>query len=147
MPIRSCASTIIRLVCLGLLSVAGGAVGEENEEDEALSPAEVFLSQYERTGETVTCLSVRRINRIRPLDDTRMLVQVGPGKYYLNEVTRGCERARRTSTRLQYTTSTGRLCRNEIIQVIDNISGIFVGSCSLGDFERLEKKPEAPSDS
>jgi len=147
MPIPSFASVIVRLVCVGIVSTAGLAIAQEAGEDDALSPAEAFLAQYERTGETVTCLSVRRINQIRPLDDTRMLARVGAGQYYLNEVTRGCERARRTSTRLQYTTPTGRLCRNEIVQVIDNVSGIFVGSCSLGDFERLEKKPEDPSDS
>lgn len=115
--------------------------------DEANSPvpsarAAKVLDKYNRTGETVTCLNLRRINQIRPLDDRHFLVSLGSGTHYLNIVSKACRGASRSNNRIQYTTSIGQLCQNEIINVIDNTSGIFMGSCGLGAFEKLEKKSE-----
>lgn len=97
------------------------------------------LAEFEPTGATDSCMSTSRINQIVALDEKHLLVRVGASRYYLNKVSGRCSGADRSSNRLQYSTSTGQLCRNEIIQVVDNSGGFLVGSCSLGDFERLEK--------
>ncbi len=97
------------------------------------------LSAYEATGETTSCLSVGQIRSIDPLDDRRFLVRANNG-YYLNETSNRCSGAARSGNRLQYKLSTGQLCRNQIISVVDNSSGFTVGSCGLGSFEKLTKK-------
>jgi Family of unknown function (DUF6491) len=100
------------------------------------------LAEFEQTGDYQTCLGLRQINQIKALDEHNFLVRVGVNQYYLNKVSGRCNGADNTFNRLQYTTSMSQLCRNEIISVVDNTAGFFVGSCSLGDFERLEKKPD-----
>ena len=120
------------------LSPAGSMVAAEEMSDEAAQK----LERFEQTGETRSCLGLRRISQITPLDDHLFLVRVGANEYYLNEVNGRCSGASRSFNRLQYKTSIGQLCRNEIIRVVDNSSGISVGSCGLGSFERLQEKTE-----
>ncbi len=101
------------------------------------------LAEFEQTGDYQTCLGLRQINQIKALDEHNFLVRVGVNQYYLNRVSGFCNGADSTFNRLQYTTSISQLCRNEIVSVVDNTTGFTTGSCSLGDFERLEKKPDA----
>jgi len=98
------------------------------------------LAQFDRTGEIKNCLGIRQISSIDALDDRHFLVRAG-SQYYLNVTGGRCSNAGRAGYYLQYSTSLSQLCRNEIIRVVDNSSGITAGSCGLGSFERLEKKP------
>lgn len=99
------------------------------------------LATFDRTGETLSCLGLRQISEIKPLDDYRFLVRVG-NDYYLNTVSGRCSRAADGFTHLEYSTSLSHLCRNEIINVVDNSQGFQVGACGLGGFERLKSKEE-----
>lgn len=97
------------------------------------------LAAFERTGETDSCLPLRSIRQIKPLDERYFLVQVGQNQYYLNETKGRCSGADRLGYRLQYSTTLSQLCRSEIIDVVDNTTGFTAGSCGLGEFEKLEK--------
>ena len=101
------------------------------------------LSEFERTGELETCLPLRRINQLEALSDDVFLVRTGANGYYLNEVKGRCNGATRSSNRIQYSTSLSQLCKLQIITIVENTNGFTVGSCSLGDFERLEKIQQA----
>ncbi len=125
-------SGVLALSACASASVAKGEISES---------AAKRLAQFERTGETTNCVGSRRINSITPLDEYNFLVRVGLNSYYLNQVS-GCNGADSSFNRLQYKLHGGQLCRNEIIQVVDNSSGMTVGSCGLGSFERLTKKPK-----
>ena len=109
--------------------------------EEISAEAAARLAEFERTGEVETCLNIRSINQITALDERHFLVRVGVNQYYLNEIDGRCSGADRAGNRLQYSTSIGQLCRNEIIQVVDNLNGFTVGSCGLSAFEKLEKLP------
>ncbi|MGE0408012.1 MAG: DUF6491 family protein [Amphiplicatus sp.] len=102
------------------------------------------LAGFEPTGEKVNCLGLQRVDQIDPLSENMFLIRSGADDYYLNEVSGRCSGADSNFNRLQYKTSLSQLCRGEIITVVDNSSGFTVGSCGLGDFERLRRKaPEA----
>lgn len=123
-----------------LLAACATNDGGDQEMSEAAAER---LADFERTGETESCLPLRSIDQIKPLDERHFLVRAGVNDYYLNEVSGRCNSAHRSNYRLQYTTSLSQLCRLEIIEVVDNSTGFTAGSCSLGDFERLEKVEEA----
>ncbi|MEO1135041.1 MAG: DUF6491 family protein [Pseudomonadota bacterium] len=116
---------------------AGGCASAVEPEEVSQEVAE-RLAEFEATGETRSCIGVTQIRTIDALDESRFLVRAG-GAYYLNEVSGRCNGADRAFNRLQYTTSIGQLCRNEIIRIVDNSNGFTVGSCSLGDFQELEE--------
>ena len=128
---------ILTVACSAVLAAGCATTASD---DEAMSErAAERLAQFEATGETETCLSTTRIQSITALDERHLLVRVSASNYYLNKVSGKCNGAHRAGNRLQYTISTGQLCRNEIISVVDNSTGITEGSCSLNSFEKLER--------
>lgn len=103
-----------------------------------MAEADAVLANYTETGETRSCLSLRAIDEIEPLDETRWLITTRGGEAYLNVVSRGCGRAASDFTYLQYSTPTGQLCDNESVRVLDRGADTFAGSCGLGVHQRLE---------
>ncbi len=130
----------ISLLVAGAAALAGCA-STQSTDDKLSERAAKRLAEFERTGEVRSCLNITRINSITPLDDYHFLVRVGVNEYYLNEVSR-CSGAGNIGNRIQYEISTSQLCRNQIVTVVDNTSGIIAGSCGLGGFERLIEKTE-----
>lgn len=99
--------------------------------------AQQMLSEYERTGETVTCLSLNTIRDTDAVDDFTLLVEAPRGEMYLNELSGRCIGLAREQ-RYSHKTSQNKLCKGDIIQVMDSF-GNPLGSCGLGDFEKLSK--------
>ncbi|HXI88005.1 MAG TPA: hypothetical protein VNH64_11135 [Parvularculaceae bacterium] len=127
---------MIRLLAFSAFAVvfsAGAAVA-------ARPDAAATLAKFENTGNTESCLNVRTISSITPLSDTEFLVRVGTSRYYLNETHGKCIGAASAFSRLQYTTTTGMLCSNQVVDVVDNSTGFTSGACALGDFQELRKK-------
>ena len=98
--------------------------------------ADRVLANYEKTGDTVSCLGLSQVRDSDPLDDYAILFEAS-GKTYLNELNGRCNQLGR-ERRFSYRTPQNRICKGDIITVIDSI-GITVGSCSLGEFQALSK--------
>ncbi len=134
-----------KLIGIAVAAFAGAACASSGSY-EMSEKASARLAEFERTGDYQTCLGLRQISQIKPLDEHNFLVRVGLNQYYLNKVSGRCSGADRTFNRIQYTTSISQLCRNEIISIVDNTTGFTTGSCGLGDFERLENKVDNADD-
>ena len=119
--------------------ISSCATANTYEQSEAVTSR---LAEFEATGDTQSCITTSRINSITALDERNFLVRVGVSNYYLNKVERSCNGADDTFNRIQYKVSGGSLCRNQIIEIVDNSSGFTVGTCGLGSFEELEKIPK-----
>ena len=135
-------SITLASVCAGAVAIAGCATGSGYEASEAVVAE---LAKYEKTGTTDSCLPLRTIDTIKPIDDRNFLVKTRTGKLYLNELSSSCSGADRSQNRLQYTLSQSTLCQNEIIRVVDNLNGFTVGSCGLNRFQEVTRKTEVAS--
>lgn len=135
------ASAAVAIPIFAASAMIASAEGQKSEEQEFSPKVTKTLSGFERTGETRNCIGVRRLKGIKALDDQHFLVEASGNRYFLNVVGKGCVGASRSSTNIQYTTPSGRLCRNEIITVVHNLSGFSTGSCGMGEFIELRKKP------
>lgn len=124
----------------GMAAIAVGCASVE--QGEMTQAAKDRLAEFERTGDVRNCLNLRSVSQITALDERHFLVRVGVNDYYLNELSGRCAGAGRFNNRIQYATSLSQLCRNQIITIVDNSSGITAGSCGLGGFERLVEKPD-----
>jgi len=125
---------------IGVVWAAGCATSSAEKINES---AAAVLAEHERTGEVVSCLSVRQISSIEAVDEKTLLIRSGVSNYYVSDLMSRCSGATSTFNRFEYTTPTGQLCRNEIIRIVDNTANILAGSCGMGSFEKLEKKPAA----
>lgn len=95
------------------------------------------LGGYELEGSTMSCVSTRSIKRTTALDDRHILFEMSGKKKYLNRLRGRCARLGFEDS-FAYKTVGSRLCSGEIITVLHD--GDPGGSCSLGVFERIEKK-------
>lgn len=137
MTLRSLFSTAA-LVMMSAAASGCATDGSTARDAARAAEADAVLANYRLTGETRACLPLRSIDEIEPLDDTRWLITTRSGEAYLNEVSRGCNGAAREFTYLQYSTSIGSLCSNEIVQVIDRGSNMSQGACGLGQHQALD---------
>lgn len=101
-------------------------------------PNSAALDNFDRTGETVSCISARSTD-ITPVDESTLLVRSG-GAYYANVLQGKCSRIDDNFTRIELKLFSNQLCSGEIIKVVHQSNGTFLSSCSLGEFEKLRKK-------
>jgi hypothetical protein len=137
MTLRIAALTASALSATVVLGACASADAESRASAQS-AEADAILAEYQATGESRTCVPVRSIDQITPLDDSRWLVTLRNGETYLNEVSRGCSQAASDFTYLQYSVPTGSLCSNEIVRVIDRGTDTSLGACGLNEFQRLE---------
>ena len=119
----------------GLAGIAGACAATtagqaDNGQAEAAS-----LAGLEKTGETTNCLPLQSIRDTDIISDTAIIYTVTGGQKYINELNGSCTRLAREG-RFSYKTTQNRACSGDILSVTDEF-GTFLGSCSLGDFERL----------
>ncbi len=123
------------LALAAIVVAAGAATGALARADKARE----LLSQYEKTGETVSCLSLRNVRDTDIVDDYAMLVEAS-GDVYLNELSGRCIGLSREG-RYIHDSATGQMCRGDIIRVMDSF-GRSLGGCGLGAFEKLKEIPQ-----
>jgi len=131
---------IRKLLLVGAMWAAGCATTGAEPVNQA---AAEILAGHERTGDVVTCLNVRQISTITAVDEKTLLVRAGVNDYYVSDLKSRCNGVANRFTRIEYTTSTGQLCRGEILRIVENSGNFLTGSCGMGSFERLVKKPPA----
>lgn len=82
----------------------------------------------------LSCLPTLRANDMEVIDENTIAFRNG-SRVYINHPEGGCPQATQGHTALvtrQYA-QTGP-CRGDVVQVVDTLSHITVGSCALGDF-------------
>ncbi len=131
---------IKRMTIMGAIVIGGCATAGAEPVNES---AAAKLAEFDRTGEVTSCLNVTQVASIEAVDEKTLLIRSGVSNYYVSDLSSRCSGATRGSTRFEYTTSTSQLCRNQIVRIVDNGGGFMVGSCGMGSFEKLTKKPAA----
>lgn len=120
------------------IALAGGyaalatAGAQGPSERDAARTAELMAGRT--AGEPVSCVNMRDLGSSRSIGDGDILFE-GPGRriVYVNRPVGGCPDLGPGRTLVTRTTST-RLCRGDIAQVVDPVTGTTYGGCGLGDF-------------
>ena len=84
-------------------------------------------------GKAEKCLPTYRSSDMTVIDDDTILFRDGR-TVYVNHPLGGCMNLHQSGRALVTRNFGPQLCRGDIANVVDNSSGITVGSCSLGDF-------------
>lgn len=84
-------------------------------------------------GERVECINLRRVRSTEIVNDTAILYRMADGTVYLNRPEAG-QTSLNEWDALLTRTQTSRLCRIDVVQVYDPLSGIEKGAVFLGDF-------------
>ncbi|MEL6361974.1 MAG: DUF6491 family protein [Pseudomonadota bacterium] len=140
-PIR--VTRMASAACLAAIGLSACATAPSNTVNEV---ALARLQTLEGTGETRTCLPSGTNNRFEAVDNNRVLVRTGVSNYYLSRTSGDCSKGSRFANRFQFVVRGGNICANQIVNIVDNNSGIIVGACSLGPFERMRRKKAVAED-
>jgi hypothetical protein len=89
-------------------------------------------------GKAEKCLPTYRSNDMTIIDDNTILFRDGR-TVYVNHPLGGCNNLHQSGRALVTKNFGPQLCRGDLATVIDNVSGIPVGACSLGDFVPYRK--------
>lgn len=84
-------------------------------------------------GEAERCLPTYRSNDMTIIDDNTILFRDGR-TVYVNHPLGGCNNLHQSGRALVTKNFGPQLCRGDLATVVDNVSGMSVGACSLGDF-------------
>jgi hypothetical protein len=95
---------------------------------------EAELRGYEPAGPPVSCVSMRTLQGNRSIGEGAIVFDGPSGRKWVNRPPAGCP-SLEFGRALQVRTSSSQLCRNDIVTVLDPVSGSQYGSCGLGDFE------------
>ena len=107
---------------------------------EAEPPEE--LAKFTMTGETEQCLNLSTIRNTPVLDDQHILFETRNGNTYLKKLPYRCSGLGFEES-FSYATSLNKLCRQDIIRVLNRGGGGGVrNTCGLGPFEKLAEKEE-----
>ena len=109
--------------------------------DEARAEVEERLAGYAPAG-TRTCLPGRSQASRRIYADGTILVRQA-GSLYGQNLGPGCASASDIHTALVTEGTFGNMCAGTIARVIDNSTGMFRGSCSIGDWTQYDKVEDA----
>lgn len=123
-----------QLAILAFAGLAAGCMDEGPAAPSASASASLAAALEGRVaGPPVDCVSQRDLRGNRSAGEGAVIFD-GPGDMiYVNRPPAGCPEldvGRALVTR----TTTGRLCRGDIVTVVDTASSIQYGSCGLGEF-------------
>ncbi len=120
-----------------LVALSGCAVSGAEQGQRSLK-AQQTLDRYlsgKVAGAPQACLPFYRSDDMIVVDDRTILFRDGSRRIWRNDPVGGCSGLGRPGTALVTRSFGGTgLCRGEIANIVDTTSGMFVGSCSLGDF-------------
>ncbi|WP_114952930.1 hypothetical protein [Sphingosinicella terrae] len=126
----------MKLALATLLAVGMVGCTAENELGSAAAPPSQALTAElsgRTAGQPLPCVSQRDLRGNRSVGNEAILFE-GPGDVvYVNRPPGGCATLNSGRTLVTRTTS-GRLCRGDIVTIVDPVSGVDFGSCGLGDF-------------
>jgi hypothetical protein len=130
----------LTLACSAVLAASFGlaACATSPEPAERSPDALRELARYldgKVAGQPQSCLPTFRSQDMVVIDERTILYREGANRVWRNEVNGPCNGLGRPGTAIvtrQF--GSGSLCRGEIAQIVDTVSGFTVGSCSFGDF-------------
>ncbi len=88
-------------------------------------------------GKRTSCINIINILDTRVLDDGTILFETDMNKVYINRLPYQCPGLKMEGS-FSYSTSLSRLCRQDIIKVLDEAGGISTSQCGLGEFVLLK---------
>ena len=127
------------MLATAVVGMCACATASEPAERSAKAQAEYDrLLAGKTAGKAEKCLPTYRSNDMTIIDDDTILFRDGRTTY-VNHPLGGCMNLDRSGSALVTRNFGPQLCRGDIATVVDNSSGITLGSCSLGDFVPYRK--------
>ena len=124
-----------KIVALSLLPLVAGCMEQRPMEMSARAQTELAAAIEGRTAEAPqSCVSTRELHGNRSAGEGAIIFQgASSNVLYVNRPPAGCPDMR-MGYALKTRSPSTQLCRGDIVEVFDPVSGFTAGACGLGDF-------------
>ncbi len=123
---------------LAAMATAGCAYTAQDTTDRGLSPQQMALMERELGGKVagrpMSCIPTHSTNDLVRVSDSVLLYRVGSNLVYKNELRGSCPGLSRDSDVIVSEVRGAGPCSGDIIRLVDRATGMYHGSCALGDF-------------
>ncbi len=133
-------STLFIATFASTLTVAGAVADDKKKQTRSERRLESVMEKYQATGNTESCVNLRFLKESTIIDNQTIFFESIGKKGYMNRLPHRCSQLM-SQERFAYKTSLNQLCSTDIITVLDSF-GREWGSCGLGKFEEMERKPK-----
>lgn len=124
----------MRAILISALAFGAASCATYEREPGPVGPELAAETASRLAGQPQSCVPQRDLEGNRTVDDGDAIIFSGGGNLiYVNRPPGGCPTLRFGRTLVTRST-TGQLCRGDIVDVVDLTSGMHYGSCGLGDF-------------
>ncbi len=132
---------------LSLLAVAGGAallgtstiaIAERDSYTDRNAQKLAKALAGRAAGAPVSCIGNSRGSDMQVIDDNTILFREG-GTVYVQKPSGGCHGLETGYSLVTRMAGTNRLCRGQIGEIVDRVSGFTYSSCVFGDFVPYRK--------
>ena len=133
-----------QIIALAALALAAGCTAA-SPETEALARADgeamlaAELRDYSPAGTPVNCVPLRNLQGNRSAGEGAIIFGGQSGRLYVNRPPAGCP-VLDSGRAISFRTTGSQLCRGDIVNVFDPVSGFGFGSCGLGHFEPYTRR-------
>lgn len=124
------------LALLAMLLALAGCAGGDRHSGTSGNAMLADVSTFKATGEPRQCVPLRGTN-LTPAGDRHVMARVNASTQFRNELRSPCPGMNRNRTLVVRATGS-QLCDMDVFEVVDPISGISFGVCSLGTFTPVE---------
>ncbi len=102
----------------------------------APAPGRVDVATFKATGAPRRCIPLRN-TQLTGAGDNHAMARSGANRWWRNELRTRCPAMSRNHT-IVLRTTTGQMCDMDMFEIIDPVSRMSFGSCSLGMFTPVE---------
>jgi hypothetical protein len=120
------------IIAAAAATCASSAISEPRTPKSEAALAKALAGKV--AGAPVHCLPPQRTNGMTIIDDNTILFTRSSSLVYRNDPPGGCSPLSQGRFALVTKTPGSGLCRGDIAQVVDTVSGFPAGACTLGDF-------------
>jgi len=130
---------LLLAISAAMLVAAPAASGEKIDLTEKQQTKLDKRLEGRTVGDPVSCIALRDQKNMTVISDDVLLFSSSSHAktIYVNKPYKGCRNADRLV--MVYDRPTTQLCRGEIVQLVDNTTGVNVGSCAFSEFTPYTK--------
>lgn len=124
------------IAAMAVLMLLAGCAGTDRPAGTSANNALSDVATFKASGEPRQCIPLRNTN-LTPAGPNHVMARVNANNQFRNELRSACPGLDRGRV-IVLRTNIGQMCELDVFEVVDPISGISFGVCSLGLFTPVE---------
>lgn len=113
--------------------LAAGGVAFAQKQPPLLPDGRLDVVALEPAGKPRACVPRRDVQESRPFENSAIMFRTGANRWFRNDLKDTCPALDRNRA-LVFRSPIGQMCENDVVDIVDTVTGTNWGFCTLGQF-------------